>query len=333
MRLLFPLGLMRRWAAGASRRKSSGLLARIPTKGHVLGYAVPIAVATRRSLTADQERMVEENLPLVHHIVARMTQRFPATFSRDDLAQAGALGLIEAVARFDPARGFAFSTFAGRRIEGAVLDALRSADWASRSLRRHERQLRRADDALTADLGREPTDRELSASMRIGLAELRDLRADLARTRLETLHRRNSPIGDGIDRPDIDIPSRDEHQRLEDRELLGYLRDAVNQLPERHRVVIVGCFLEGRTMTELGQLLGVTQSRASQLKREALTMMRAGLAAALDDTQPSAAGPGVDHARRGKDSGRSVGDTQATYNRALHSASTWRERLDYPTGS
>ena len=277
--------------------------------------------------------MVEENLPLVHHIVARMTQRFPATFSRDDLAQAGALGLIEAVARFDPARGFAFSTFAGRRIEGAVLDALRSADWASRSLRRHERQLRRADDALTADLGREPTDRELSASMKIGAAELRVLKADLDRARVDTLNRRYSPIGDGIDQPEIDVPTRDDYQRLEDRELLGYLRDAVNQLPERHRVVIVGCFLEGRSMTELGQLLGVTQSRASQLKREALTTMRAGLTAALDDTEPSAMGSGPDPALSGPGSGRSGSDTQATYNRALHSASTWRERLDYPTGS
>jgi RNA polymerase sigma factor for flagellar operon FliA len=283
-------------------------------KVHALGSTVAIAVSSQRSLTEDQERMVEENLPLVQHIVSRMTQRFPATFSRDDLVQAGALGLIEAVARFDPARGFAFSTFAGRRIEGAVLDALRSNDWASRSVRRSERQLRRVGDALTAELDREPTDRELSESMKIKLADLRNLKDDLARTRVETLHRRTASQVDGTDRTEIDVPANEEPQRLEERELFAYLRDAVEQLPERHRVVIVGYFLDGRTMTELGQLLGVTQSRASQLKSEALTMMRAGLVAALDDVNASDRG------------------SQATYNEAVRDASTWRERVDYPAG-
>ena len=284
-----------------------------------------MTVPDRRNLTVDQARLVEENLPLVQHIVSRMTQRFPATYSRDDLVQAGALGLIEAVARFDPDRGFSFSTFAGKRIEGAVLDALRSADWAARSVRRNERRLRSVGEALTADLGREPTDRELSTSMKIGLTELWDLQADLARTRLETLHRRNAPTPDGGERADVDIPSDDSAQ-LEERELLGYLRDAVDQLPERQRVVIVGHFLEGRTMTELGELLGVTQSRASQLKREALTTMRAGLAAALDESRSTTVGAA--ETRRGAASEAA----QLRYNQALRGASTWRERLDNPTG-
>ncbi|MDH3679560.1 MAG: sigma-70 family RNA polymerase sigma factor [Acidimicrobiia bacterium] len=268
-------------------------------------------------LTESQERMVEENLPLVQHIVARMTRTFPSTYSRDDLVQAGALGLIEATRRFEPDRGVTFSTFAGRRIEGAVLDVLRSADWASRSVRRTERQLRSANAQLVASLGRQPTDRELSETMEIDPDRLRHLRADLARARVESLTRA-SGLGDEAAAGtalEVMAPAED-HRLLEHRELLGYLRDAVRLLPERHRFIIIGCFLEGRSMTELGELLGVTQSRASQLKTEALAMMRDGLTSAVDDT----AAP---------DPGR--GRKQLAYNEALRSASSWRDRLGTPS--
>ncbi len=237
-------------------------------------------------LTPDEERLVEENLPLVHHIVGRMTQRFPATFSRDDLVQAGALGLIEAVSRFDPDRGFAFSTFAGRRIEGAVLDALRSADWAARSVRRSERHMHQTGDALAATLGREPTDRELSAAMRIELDELHKLKADLARTHLASLNRPSWPSGAGTPRSELDVADVDQPIPIETQEIQRELRAALELLPERHRTVVVGHFLEGRSMTELGHLLGVTQSRASQLKREALSMLRSDLASTLEGSEP-----------------------------------------------
>lgn len=245
--------------------------------GHGLGFTVAVAVTIRERLTVDEERLVEENLPLVQHIVNRMTQRFPATFSRDDLVQAGALGLTEAATRFDPDRGYAFSTFAGRRIEGAVLDALRSDDWAARSVRRSERRMVRTAEALAATLGREPMDQELSAAMKMELDDLHKLKADLARTRVESLHGSRRPgIADDEVR-EIDVAADDGAASLEERELQSRLRAAVELLPERHRMVIVGYFLDGRSMTELGRVLGVTQSRASQLKREALAMMRSGM--------------------------------------------------------
>lgn len=149
--------------------------------------------------------------------------------------------------------------------------------------------------------------------MDIGADQLHDLRADLARARLESLSRTSRP-GEGSGAGgDVDVPApTDDRNSLEHRELLGYLRDAVQLLPERHRVVIVGYFLEGRSMTELGDFLGVTQSRASQLKTQALGMMREGLASVMDDAGGAEGSP----PRK-----------QDDYNRALRSASTWRQRL------
>ncbi len=137
------------------------------------------------------------------------------------------------------------------------------------------------------------------------------LRADVSRARLGTLNDRTG--NDGVVRPttDVAIPNDDDHH-LEQKELIGYLRDAVQLLPDRHRLIIIGYFLEGRTMTELGQLLGVTQSRASQIKGEALGMMRKGLEAALE------AEPG---------GGRAASQVQDDYNRSLQAASAWRDRL------
>jgi len=273
---------------------------------------LPSPTVSTESLSEEERATVEQNLALVHHIVARLTQRFPASRSRDDLVQVGALGLIEAVRRFDPSRQVGFSTFAGRRIEGAVLDALRSDDWASRSVRRGERNMLAAGDKLRAVLGRRPTDLELSQSMRVEIQQVRALRADLARARVESLDRRVHPTERRTAIERLDGPSQETgDELLEQREILGYLRDAVRLLPERHRLVIIGHFIEGRTMTELGDLLGVTQSRASQLKGEALTMMRDGMSAVMGDHEPV-----------GEPLGR-----QRQYREALVAASSWRQRL------
>ena len=279
--------------------------------------ASPVASATTGDpsaastpLTPEQKRIVEQNMPLVHHIVGRMTDRFPSGFSRDDLVQAGSLGLVEATRRYEADKGFAFSTFAGRRIEGAILDALRGADWASRSVRSGERHLRTASAELAATLGRQPTDGELMQAMGIDQPTLDKLRSDLSRARVDSLSRRSSHEGDTVGAIDV-AAKENEQEQLEEKELLGYLRDAVRLLPERHRIVIVGYFLEGKSMTELGELLAVSQSRASQLKGEALTMMRDGLSAALEEVEQD------DSANRAQDD----------YNRSLQAASSWRDRL------
>lgn len=257
--------------------------------------------------------MVEKNIALVHHIVSRMTENFPAAVQRDDMVQAGLVGLIEATQRFDADRGFSFSTFAGRRIEGAVLDLLRRADWAPRSVRRNERQLHEMEAGMTAQLGRRPTAEELGEALGTGSDHVHSLRADVAKARLNPLVVRAKGDDNDNELGELDLPAANvpDTLDLEHQELMGYLRDGIDLLPERHRVVVVGHFLEGRSMTELGELLGVTQSRASQLKSEALGMLKAGIDLNLDGVEPK----------------RAPTARQATFNEALGGASTWRERV------
>ncbi|MEM9656033.1 MAG: sigma-70 family RNA polymerase sigma factor [Actinomycetota bacterium] len=220
--------------------------------------------------------MVLANVPLVEHIVNRVAINLPASHSRDDLVQTGIMGLITATIRFDPENGSAFSTFAGRRIEGAIIDMLRSADWAPRSVRAMERRLNRAEEtnsglhaapaeALSRELGCEPE-------------QIHQLRKDITKARLDSLDR---PVGaeDGsVPLSSTVIDSRNGTEEvLDHQELVGYLRDGVALLPERHRMVVIGYYFEGRSITDLGSLLGVSQSRASQIKDEALKLLRTGL--------------------------------------------------------
>lgn len=234
-------------------------------------------LAERTRLTPQARRLIEDNLPLVDHITRRVTAAFPRHVEREELARAGMLGLVEAAARFDPARG-SFAAFAGRRIEGAILDEVRRRSWAPRSVRSRARSLGQLEEQLTHQLGRAPSDERLAQAAGMSLGELAEHRARSARGWVDTLDR---PAGDESG-PSLAELVADPHacpteELLEEDELRAYLRSAVVNLPERHRLVIVGYFLEGRSMDELARLLGVSQSRVSQLKDYALALMRSGI--------------------------------------------------------
>ena len=259
--------------------------------------------------------MVERNIALVEHIVKRLMSRFPASYDRDDLVQTGILGLIEASTRFDPTKGIAFSTFAGRRIEGSVIDQLRRDDWAPRSVRSGERQLEQAEAEHRARSGGGPVDDSaIGEALGMSVGDVHRLRTRIADASLDSLDR---PIGRddalvSLSETIADLTGLGVEGELDDRELRGYLRDAVGLLPERHRIIIVGHFLEGRSMTELGQLLGVTQSRASQLKEDALRLVRQAIQAQYRDT--------------GAEAPRST-RREREYTESLRQARTWRSRL------
>ncbi|MFT7597588.1 MAG: RNA polymerase sigma factor for flagellar operon FliA [Acidimicrobiales bacterium] len=308
----------------------------------------PASAKSTVALTPEEEAIVEKNLPLVNHIVGRVTEFFPASDNEDDLIQAGVIGLIEATRRFDPDLGFAYSTFVGRRIEGAVRDHLRNMDWVPRSVRRKERLLHQTEAELTASLGRAPTDAELCSAMEIERVQLHKLRADMDRTRLEYIFEWGRP-SDGNSReaelPELVAERGPGTDDLEHTELMSYLREGLELLPPRHRTVIVGHFLEGRSMTELGEFLGVTQSRASQLKSDALEMLRQGLEASwaneggddagrstenLDNPSKRAVkGVAGDNLRSNENTDRpEPSKRQQAYNEALTSASTWQDRLE-----
>jgi RNA polymerase sigma factor for flagellar operon FliA len=219
-----------------------------------------------------------------------------------------------------------FNHFAAQRIRGAILDAVRSTDWAPRSVRRAGRSVEAASDKLANDLRRTPTTVELAAELGMTAAELAGLQHQLARSVVLGLEMVVSEVGGDDDDvllkgtlPDV---GQDPDDGLVERELHAYLRDAVAVLPERHRLVIQGYFFDGRTSEDLAAEIGVTVSRISQIRTEAFTMIREGIAAQYRD--PDYADETPLTARQ--ESTRSI-SRRGAYAAAIASRSTWQSRL------
>ena len=270
--------------------------------------------------TQEITRRIEEHLPLVRHIVFQVAVHFPRHVDRDELARAGALGLVEAARRYDGTRGVPFDRFAAQRIRGAILDAVRAADWAPRSVRTLARRLDSVEQRLASELGRLPSRHEVAEEMGVSLDELSRLQDRLFRSVVLALeHEVRNDTDDDLTLVDVlrDRANLEPLEELEQRELHAYLRDAVSLLPERHRVVVSGYFLEGRTSQDLARYLGVTESRISQLRSESLVMLREGIEAQYAPPSTDATPPVGRVARR-----------KAGYAEAIAEASAWRRRLD-----
>lgn len=267
----------------------------------------------------DLSQLIEEHLPLVKHIVFQVAVHFPRHVEREELARAGALGLVEAARRYDEARGVPFERFAAQRIRGAILDAVRAADWAPRSVRVLARRLENVEQRLATRLGRVPTLDEMAAELDLSRDELTRLQDRMFRSVVLALEHEVGDVADEeLTLVDVLTDPRNSEpcQELETRELHGYLRDAIALLPERHRLVVVGYFLEGRTSQELARFLGVTESRVSQLRSEALLMLKDGIEAQYDDTL--LAEPPVGRVARRK----------AVYAQAIAGATPWTDRME-----
>jgi RNA polymerase sigma factor for flagellar operon FliA len=266
---------------------------------------------------AELNARIEANLPLVKHVVFQVAVHFPRHVDREELARAGALGLVEAARRYDPARGVPFERFAAQRIRGAILDSVRAADWAPRSVRLLARRLEATEQQLATELGRVPNVEEMAHSLGVTRHELARLQDRLFRSVVLALdHETSDDSDEELTLVDIlrDRSAVEPSEELETRELHNYLRDAVGLLPERQRFVIVGYFLEGRTSQELARFLGVTESRISQLRSEALRNLRLGIEAQYQAQVSQAP------------SGR-VARRQAAYAESVGEASCWKHRL------
>jgi RNA polymerase sigma factor FliA len=265
-------------------------------------------------------QLIEDNLPLVKHIVYQVGVRFPRHVDREELQRAGMLGLVQAAHRYDPAQGVPFTRFAAQRIQGAILDTVRSTDWAPRSVRRDARKVESVTVALTNDLRRPPTPEETAEALGMTTEALATLRGRVSRSVVLTLDvsvleadndDEIASFGDLLS--DRQAVGADEE--LENRELHAYLRDAVELLPDRHRVVIKGYFFEGRTSEELAGELGVSVSRISQIRTDAFEMLREGLTAQYRDGDEPEPGSGVRAQRR------------TAYAAAITTRSDWKARL------
>jgi RNA polymerase sigma factor for flagellar operon FliA len=224
---------------------------------------------------AEIDALVREHLPLVGHLVRTVLARVPTHVNHDDLVSAGMLALVLAARSFDASRGVPFTGFAAIRIRGALTDALRSMDWASRAVRSKARQVDTVRNDLAAALGRTPHRDEIAQAMGVAVAELDAVDADLDRAAVVSLQSLNP---DGVDER-LPQASDGPEALLLKREQIGYLHDAIAELPDRLRLIVHRYFFENRKMSEIADELGVTESRISQLRSEALVLMRAAMAA------------------------------------------------------
>ena len=280
--------------------------------------AVPSGTAGRSPLTsAEVESLVRANLPLVGHIVRGVLTRVPSHVSRDELISAGMYALSVSAASFDPSRGVPFANFAAIRIRGAITDELRTMDWASRAVRSKAREIDTVRSELLRRLGRTPSSDEVAQTLGIAVADLSAVEADVQRASVLSLQ---ALTAEG----DTDVlPSAGESPEnlLVRREQIGYLRDAIEELPERLRTVIREYFFEQRKMSDIATELGVTESRVSQMRSEALAMLRVGFQA----TDTPAAPPPHAGSERGRAAARNA------YVKAVATRSTLAGRLGATT--
>ena len=267
---------------------------------------------------AELNARIEANLPLVKHVVFQVAVHFPRHVDREDLARAGALGLVEAARRYDGSRGVPFERFAAQRIRGAILDSVRAADWAPRSVRLLARRLESTEQQLATQLGRVPNLDEMADELGVTRHELSKLQDRLFRSVVLALdHETSDDSDEDLTLVDIlkDRSAVEPLEELETRELHTYLRDAVGLLPERQRFVVVGYFLEGKTSQELARFLGVTESRISQLRSEALRNLKLGIEAQYSPNDDEELPVGR------------VAKRQAAYVDSIGTASEWKNRL------
>jgi RNA polymerase sigma factor for flagellar operon FliA len=240
--------------------------------------AAAATTTVRQTSAREVEDLVRSHLPLVGHIVREMLGRVPAHVSRDDLTSAGMAALVTAAQGFDPDRGIPFGRFASSRIRGALLDELRGLDWASRSVRSRARRMENARSELTAVLGRTPTSSELAQTLGVAIDEIGSVEDDVQRAVVLSLQGFAAGTAEDM------VPEKmaGPEDLLLHRERIGYLTDAIEALPERLRTVVTAYFLDERPMAEIAAELGVTESRISQLRAEALLLLRDGLNSQLN---------------------------------------------------
>jgi RNA polymerase sigma factor for flagellar operon FliA len=250
--------------------------------------------AATKTVTRIQEALIRDNMALVGHMVREMLFKVPAHVHRDDLASAGYAALVTAARAFDQERGIPFGRFAAMRVRGALLDELRSMDWASRSVRARARRAETARAELTAQLGRTPNAQELAQLLGVAVSELSNVDDDVQRAAVLSLQGFAAGTADDL----VTEPTLNPEEMLLHRERIGYLHDAVAVLPERLRFVVEASFLQERPLSEVAGSLGVTESRVSQLRTEALALLKDGLTTHMDQQESSVGRDGCVARRR-----------------------------------
>jgi RNA polymerase sigma factor FliA len=231
---------------------------------------------------AARERLVVAYSPLVKFVAGRLGAGLPSHVEDADLISYGLMGLIGAIERFEPERGIKFETFAMTRIRGAIIDELRSLDWVPRSVRARAREIEAAQSKLEHELQRAPTEAELAAKVGLTEEELQTSLLEIANSSiyaLDELWTISDSSGDSVSLLDtISDPRADDPQEaLAGSEIKDRLTEAISGLPEREQLVVALYYYENLTLREIGEVLGVTESRVSQLHTKAVMRLKSGM--------------------------------------------------------
>jgi RNA polymerase sigma factor for flagellar operon FliA len=225
--------------------------------------------------------LMTKHLRLVKHVARQVCQSTPVDVEFDELVSAGTIGLMNAIDKFDPSRGLAFSTFAAPRIRGSVLDDLRRRDHVPRSLRKKQRELSRARERLGAELGRAPSDEEMARELDLGIDELWRWQHQVERTgRVSVDGQLGSDARPGVVSPEVlaDTDALDVESSINLGEEANILRDEIMNLKDQERVVLSLYYFEDLKLREIATVLGVTESRVSQIRSKAISNLREKLA-------------------------------------------------------
>ncbi|RAG80384.1 RNA polymerase sigma factor WhiG [Streptacidiphilus pinicola] len=230
-----------------------------------------------------REQLILHYSPLVKYVAGRVSVGLPANVEQADFVSSGIFGLIDAIEKFDPERAIKFETYAISRIRGAIIDELRALDWIPRSIRQKARAVERAYATLEVSLRRTPGDSEVAAEMGIQIEELHGIFSQLSLANVvaldELLHatgesgETRGSLGDTL----VDTAADDPEVVAETREVRRLLARAINTLPDREKTVVSLYYYEGFTLAEIGNVLGVTESRVSQIHTKAVLQLRAKL--------------------------------------------------------
>lgn len=233
--------------------------------------------------SAARDKLIVHYSPLVKYVAGRVSTGLPANIEQADLVSYGIFGLIDAIDKFEPGRGIKFETYAISRIKGAIIDELRAIDWVPRSVRFKAREIEKTLSRLEAKLHRTPTDDEIAAEMGVGIDDLRTIYGQVSFVSLVALDELMMSGGEKGDKLSLidtleDTSSDDPVALFESEEMKHILAQAINRLSEREKIVVTLYYYEGMTLNEIGQVLGVTESRICQMHTKAVMQLRTRIA-------------------------------------------------------
>jgi RNA polymerase sigma factor FliA len=229
-----------------------------------------------------RDRLIIHYSPLVKYVASRVATGLPSSVEQADLVSYGIFGLIDALDKFDLAREIKFETYAIPRIRGAIIDELRALDWVPRSVRFKAREVEKANSELEARHKRAPTDSEIAQHLGVGLSELHDIVTQISFVTVAALEEVVSAGGDRAESISLidtlsDMGASDPTTGLEGNEMRAMLSSAINALSEREKIVVTLYYFEGMTLAEIGEVLGVTESRVCQIHTKAVGLLRTNL--------------------------------------------------------